>query len=145
MPSRSEFWREHGYASRAAYRAARRAAGFRTYPLESEQRAAREGRGYGHAGNAFVRQFRGLGDTRIIFENIVIRGWRYVKGRGWLQTRGTDVPSRFAVVRDGDYAYRRMRRMVGGMKAYAAFLLDIPGITADDIKRVGTVQVEEIE
>jgi hypothetical protein len=139
-------WTALGYPTRAAYRAAQQALGHRHYPLESQQRKAREGTAYGHGGDKFVRQFRDMDTAIVIFENIVIKGWRYVKGKGWLTTT-KDVPSRVAVVVDAQYAYDVLRQTKGGMKAYAAELLNSSfnnDFTADQIKRVGTVTVREI-
>jgi hypothetical protein len=85
-------WTAFGYKNRAEYRAAMQAAGQRHYPLESARRRQLEGKGYGHGKKGkqrrevkkFLEQLKGRGPVIIVLRNLVVRGWQYKQGQGWL-------------------------------------------------------------
>jgi hypothetical protein len=144
-------WVALGYKNRAEYRAAMRAAGQRHYPLESERRRQREGKGYGHgrkrAVNDFLKQLKGRDTVVIIFHGLVVKGWQYKKGKGWLLNEKNE-QSEVPVVIDAQYAYQQLQNATSLKEIVAELLNGRYGLelTEEDILELDEddIEIEDI-
>jgi hypothetical protein len=109
-------WVALGYKNRAEYRAAMQAAGQHHYPLESARRRQLEGKGYGHGKKGkqrrevkeFLERLKGRGPVIIVLRNLVIKGWQYKQGQGWLTSEAA-THSEVPIVIVGHEAYEQLQ------------------------------------